>query len=196
LSTISSTPNIIEVLDAPFSTSTSYTLLVGQTAKGLIDSSLDRDFYKVNLVAGQTYTFALVGTGSNFLADPLLTLYSSAGLYVNQDTNNGPGLSSSLTYLASQTGAYYLGAYATGGATGQYGLSFTLGTKASVDLLMAAAAEHSLISATDLDQWGSMGTSATITYGFRNTSPTENSASFSKLSNVEMTAVKEVIELT
>lgn len=190
---------MIEVLDAPFSTSTGYSLLVGQTAQGVIASSLDQDLYKVNLVAGNTYTFALIGTGSNFLADPLLTLYSSQGLYLYQDDDGGPGLSSSLTYTASQTGTYYLGAYATRGTIGQYGLSFASGTVASFDLSMASAAEHSATSTTYFSDWSSIGTSATITYGFRDTGLAYDSAgnlsTFSHLTAVEIVAVREILGL-
>ena len=46
-------PNVIETTDAAASTATIYTLNVGDTAQGVLSSSSDHDWYRVNLVAGQ-----------------------------------------------------------------------------------------------------------------------------------------------
>jgi|GEM_PF-1080152 len=198
MSTISSSPDVVEVLDAPFSTSTPYSLLVGQTARGTLANSLDQDVYKVNLVAGQTYTFALIGTGQNYLTDPILYLYDSQGInIIDQDDGSGPGLSSSLVRTVFQTGVYYLDVYSVGVSSGQYGLSFTSGTTASFDLSMAAAAEHSALTATELNQWGSIGAPVTLTYGFRDSGIAKdnvgNPSQFSKLNSIEISAVREIL---
>ena len=56
-------PDVIESIDAAGGASTTYTLAIGQTAQGSISTLGDHDWFRVDLVAGQTYTFALVGTG-------------------------------------------------------------------------------------------------------------------------------------
>src|SRR5687767_13492354 len=58
-------PDIIETTDAAAGTSTAYTLQIGQIAHGALSANGDHDWYKVDLVAGQTYTFAMVGTGTS-----------------------------------------------------------------------------------------------------------------------------------
>ncbi|MGH9916113.1 MAG: hypothetical protein ACRD63_12610, partial [Pyrinomonadaceae bacterium] len=54
---------LTETTDAAGSTATTYTLAIGKTAQGQVSTTGDHDWFKVNLVAGQTYTFAMVATG-------------------------------------------------------------------------------------------------------------------------------------
>ena len=72
-------PDVIESIDAAGGASTTYTLAIGQTAQGSISTLGDHDWFRVDLVAGQTYTFALVGTGSSGVRDPLLSLLGPDG---------------------------------------------------------------------------------------------------------------------
>src|SRR6476469_6093959 len=106
-------PNVIETTDAAASTATIYTLNVGDTAQGVLSSSSDHDWYRVNLVAGQTYSFAMIGTGTHSLQDTYLSLHNSAGTVLAVDDDSGPASSSSITFTATATGTYYLdaGAY-------------------------------------------------------------------------------------
>ena len=57
-------PTHFETTDAAGSASTSYTLANGQFLQGQVTSNGDQDWYAVSLVAGQSYIFSLVGTGS------------------------------------------------------------------------------------------------------------------------------------
>ena len=57
--------------DAAGSIATAYTLSIGDIVQGALTPS-DHDFYRINLVAGQTYTFSLVGTGVNNVRDTVL----------------------------------------------------------------------------------------------------------------------------
>jgi len=57
-------PNVFETTDAVANTGTTYSLTAGQAAQGTIATNGDHDWYSVGLTAGQTYTFALVGTGA------------------------------------------------------------------------------------------------------------------------------------
>jgi serralysin len=155
-------PNFIESTDATANISTSYDLGIGQTAQGLISTVGDHDWYRVSLVAGQTYAFAEIGTGTNSLQDTYLNLRNSSGTLICFDDDNGPRLSSSFTFTATTTGAYYLDAGAFNDtSTGQYGLTATLGTRPNFDIPMGGGAIDAYSS------WSAAGTGATVTYGFR-----------------------------
>src|SRR5262245_32687518 len=65
--------------DLPATTGTTGTLAPGQTVSGEVAANGDRDFYRVTLTAGQTYTFTLTGSGATPLSDPYLLIYSSNG---------------------------------------------------------------------------------------------------------------------
>ena len=97
-------PNIIEAVDAAASSATAYTLSVGQTAQGALGSNGDHDWYRVTLTAGQTYTFAMTGTGTNNVRDPYLRLYDSSSQLVAENDDALPGNNSIFTYTATATG--------------------------------------------------------------------------------------------
>lgn len=60
--------------DAPDTTATGFVLAVGGWAHGSIGVAGDADFIAIDLVAGQSYSFAMVGIGSNALTNPYLRL--------------------------------------------------------------------------------------------------------------------------
>jgi len=189
---ISSSPNIKETVDTSVGLSSSYLLSLNQTAEGTISSSSDTDFYKVSLVRGQTYTFALIGTGLNDLPDPILKLKDSSGKILLSNDDSGVGYSSLITYTAKKTGLFYLDIQDFYSNPGQYGLSFTQGSKASFNLSMAASACF-----TDSLVWGAAAGSATsITYGFRSAGEgTEQSETFSQLTSAQIYAVHSILNL-
>lgn len=193
-STASTGPNVREVTDASANISTTYSLSVGQSAKGVVSTGGDHDYYKVSLVAGQAYTFAEIGTGVAALKDTYLNLRDSTGKVLAFNNDSGPGLSSLLTYTAKTTGTYFIDAGANGNtATGEYGISVTAGTKASFNIEMGAGALDSYTSWSALNS----ASAATITYGFRSSAPTAYAgpANFSVLSQNEMIAVKSILSL-
>lgn len=103
---------------------TASTLSVGASVTSELDFGSDRDWFAIELTAGQTYTFELVG---GTLADPYLYLFDNSGAIVAADDDSGDGLNSSLTFVADgRSGTYYLSAeaYATTD-TGTYTLSAT-----------------------------------------------------------------------
>src|SRR5687767_8604240 len=63
-------PDLTEAADAAAGTSTAYAFQAGQIAHGTLGANGDHDWYRVNLTAGQTYTVALVGTGTGGVRDP------------------------------------------------------------------------------------------------------------------------------
>jgi hypothetical protein len=103
---------------------TNHTIALGGSASDALATSGDKDWFRVNLSAGQAYTFNLSGADSSngTLADPLLQLYNGAGQLVAQDDNSGPGNDSLLHMTAATTGTFYLVASASGSQTGTYKL--------------------------------------------------------------------------
>jgi subtilisin family serine protease len=96
---------------------------VGSTVAGQIETGGDRDWFKVNVVAGRKYTFC---TQLTTLQDSVLTLYGTDGakkLAYNDDAP-GRGLASQIDWTASATGTYYLEVKAYAGSqTGAYSLT-------------------------------------------------------------------------
>lgn len=144
--------------------------------------------------AGQTYTFAEIGTGTNNLADPFLILLDANGFIIAINNNSGPGLGASITYTAPTTGTYFIDARGALGPGQQYGVSASLGTRPYFDIPMgggAIDADHS---------WSPSGMPATVTYGFRQSAATytvagHNIATFTKASAAEMAAVQTILQL-
>jgi serralysin len=192
---IATRPSFIEAGDAAAGAGTTYTLALGSTVQGSLTAG-DHDFFRVNLIAGQVYSFALTGTGVNNVKDTLLKLYSADGISLLSSDDDGlPGNNSTLTYTAQTTGSYYIDASAyTATDTGQYGLSVTAGNRNNFDLNMAAGVIDSDNS------WSPVaGAGAVVTYGFRQSAASytagSNIGSFTQVSTVERAAVKLALQL-
>jgi VCBS repeat-containing protein len=94
--------DITSTVDAPLNGS----------VNGAIHFIGDRDYYRLDLIAGQTYTFATSAstapiTGSNE-TDTIVTLRNSNGVAIVGDDDSGPGLYSFLTFTPTQSGTYFL----------------------------------------------------------------------------------------
>jgi hypothetical protein len=85
---------------------------VGGGVSGVSDFTGDTDVYSVTLVAGQTYTFSLQGSGPIPLSDTYLELFTGGGGFINADDDGGIGTASILTYTATESGTYFLRARA------------------------------------------------------------------------------------
>jgi serralysin len=183
-------PNIIESADAAASSSTTYVLGLGQTARGQLATGADHDWFAVSLTAGQTYAFAMTGTGTNNVLDTYLRLYGTNGTTLLAQNDDGlEGNNSVITFTPSASGVYYLDAGSYNNLyAGQYGVSFSLGNKASFDTEMGAGVMDSDLA------WGT-----TITYGFRQTAapytvPGSNIATFTQLTAAEIAAVQAIMQ--
>lgn len=75
------------------------------TANGVISSTDLNDTYRVELVAGATYTFSVTGQS---LGDSFIRLYDSLGNFVTYDDDSGGNLNSLLTFNVATGGTYYL----------------------------------------------------------------------------------------
>jgi serralysin len=111
--------------------SSAVAIAVNQAATGSIGSATDVDYFKVNLTAGQTYTFAASSFGKQAITDLKIDLYQSvAGLPLlkGSDDASGPLYGAQYTVTAASTGTYYIKvskgsettAPATSSTTGQY----------------------------------------------------------------------------
>jgi serralysin len=140
-----------------------------QYAHGRLSTEAPTDRFAVSLTAGETYIFAMTGTGSNNVTDPRLTLFGTNGSTQLAFNDNGlPSSNSIITYTAASTGTHFLDASAksTSASPRDYGVSMTTGAKADFDVAMGAGV-------MDSDQsWSTAaGTGATVTYGFRTEAP-------------------------
>jgi hypothetical protein len=117
----------------PGSISTTFTIAVGGTQVGRVNVGGDDDWYRVELVAGQTYVFTLTGSGASPLQDPYLELRDSDGVLIAIDDDAGTGFSSLLRFTATDSGTYFINARAwepDQGAptlTGEYTLTMSTG---------------------------------------------------------------------
>ena len=103
-------------------------VLPGSTGtSGIIEQANDSDMFKVNLTAGTSYTFDLVGTSGTL--NPHLALYNAAlaGLASN-DNATTTTTNAQITYTASVSGVYYLAARDLSTGTGGYTLAAKVAT--------------------------------------------------------------------
>jgi Ca2+-binding RTX toxin-like protein len=81
---------------------------VGGSVSGLIDFTGDVDTITVSLVAGQTYSFSLTGTGGTPVTDTFLSIFSPSAALLVEDDDGGNGTFSLITITAATTGTYTL----------------------------------------------------------------------------------------
>lgn len=76
----------------------------------------DRDWIAIDLVAGETYTISLDGSGSSPVSDTYLRLWTPGSTSANSgtlaalDDDGGPGFYSEITYTATTSGTFYISA--------------------------------------------------------------------------------------
>lgn len=96
--------------DYPWSTTTSGVVNVnGGAATGAINVNGDLDLFKVTLTAGTQYIFTLSRTAGG-LDNPYLELYDPSITYVTYDNSSAGDGNARITYTATSSGTYYLGA--------------------------------------------------------------------------------------
>ena len=94
--------------DIPADASTTATLSVGSSVAGSLDVVGDRDWYRLNLSAGQEVRVDLIGTGNPGVDDTYLRIRDSNGnlLYENDDV--GSSLNSSIAFRAPTSGTFFV----------------------------------------------------------------------------------------
>ena len=107
--------------DAPGNTSSTDAVVFGGSVAGAIDSGGDQDWYRVNLTAGQTYTFWT--NGAQDPTDTLLRLRDASGGVIVTNDDGGQDVLSHITFTATSTGTYFVDVSGFSSAvTGSYSL--------------------------------------------------------------------------
>ena len=112
----------------PANTGTTARLTLDRSVYGDIDTAGDRDWYRVDLTAGQTYEFRLHGIGTGQLADPVVRLRRADGVEIASNNDAGTARwdgtnerDSFLQFTAQTTGVYYVDVGENGdNATGRF----------------------------------------------------------------------------
>ena len=125
--------------DYAASTSTTGSVSIGGSATGMIETSGDNDWFRVSLTAGQSYEFHLNATSSGGLGDPYLNLYNSSGTLLTSNDDGGGSLNSLISFTATTSGNYYLGARAYSSGTGSYVVTATSSSTTSDDYAGSAS---------------------------------------------------------
>jgi hypothetical protein len=125
-------------------TSTTGVVTIGGAATtGRIETTDDVDAFRVSLTAGVTYTFNLNTTSGSL--DPVLALYNSNLTLLTYNDDFGSSNNSQITFTATSSGTYYLGAEGFSG-TGTYSLQGRIGS--------ASAIAQSALSVAPVDSLG------------------------------------------
>lgn len=113
---------VTETTDAAMDTSTIYSMMVGDTFSGTVESGGDRDWVAITLTAGEIYDIDLFGSpsGRGTLGDPVMAVYDSSGTYLDGNDDGGNGTESHLTFTAGYTGTYYVMGRGYSTETGTY----------------------------------------------------------------------------
>lgn len=131
---------IFETADAAQDSTTLYRMAAGDVFFGKLKTDAI-DWIRVDLIAGQTYSFAAIGLGAlaTGATDTDIILRAADSSELASDGDSGPGQSASLTYTALESGAFFIDlcAYASGTAA-QYWLSMTAGVLLRPGLSWAA----------------------------------------------------------
>lgn len=91
--------------------STTSTIAVDGEVTGSLEQDGDRDWYRAELIAGESYEISLAGVGgAGELSDPFLRVYNAQSTLLASDDDSGGGLDSMLTFTASTTGTFFLAA--------------------------------------------------------------------------------------
>ncbi|HEY4404550.1 MAG TPA: NF038122 family metalloprotease [Xanthobacteraceae bacterium] len=123
----------------------------GVPESGSFDTSLDHDWFAINLTAGLTYTFSAQSGGGSFndvaidLRDSSRTILDGQGV-----VDAGANATSSFSYTATSSGTVYLDISAGGnnpaGLSGDYEISATLGGVTS-DTVLDTASTNAVVYA-------------------------------------------------
>ena len=121
---------IVTTDDFPADESTTGSVGVGSSATGSIETGGDRDWFSVELVAGQTYVVDVEGseTGDGTLGDPFLRgIYDADGNFLSGTSNDDfdTSLNSRVRFTPTVNGTYYVAVGAFELNVGTYTVSVT-----------------------------------------------------------------------
>ncbi len=153
-------------------TSTTAVLSVGEIETHAITVAGDADWFKVNLVAGITYSFTLASSGGPGigLPDPDIAIYDSLGNVINSSVNYSDSVVT-ISFRASSSGSYFIGVGDNSTDTGNYALSWVatdtiVNTVATTANLIANGTVTSKIDVAQDSDWFGLNMTAGLSYGF------------------------------
>jgi serralysin len=163
----------------PGDVSSLVSLAIGASVDGAIDTLGDHDWYRVSLVAGQTYTFRTAATGTGDVGDTTISLRDAAGLELAfNDDFGASGLYSQITFTATTSGFYFIdvGAF-NNGVVGNFRLSAATsaplppdavpGDATTTATLAIGSAVSGIVNTTGDHDWFKVTLVAGQTYVFR-----------------------------
>lgn len=108
--------------DAAANTSTTHTIIPGDSFEGTLSSASDQDWVQIDLLPGRFYTFELQGVDSDggTLADPFLILRDGDGVFILQSDDEDGTRDSSITYFVQDIGPHYINVRTFGDGGGTY----------------------------------------------------------------------------
>lgn len=114
-----------EGADAAASRATSYTMSVGDSFNGTLNTAEDQDWVRVNLTPG-TYVITLDGRGTNPVPDTYLRVMNASGTLIAYDDDGGYARNSRMVIDIQTAGTYYLGAGGFGDSfVGDYSMAIS-----------------------------------------------------------------------
>ena len=157
-----------------------YEISVGDTVTSQLETGGDRDWYEVDLTAGQTIRIDL---GNGTLSDSYLIVYDANGRIISEDDDSGSGFWSSTVYYAETDQTIFISAEGYDGAqTGSYELSVSEITAPNFDPL-------------DSLEWGTSLSSNTVTVYFSTSGYTEDGFTSEGVNSYERQQFLESLEL-
>ncbi len=184
-------------------TSSSTSISVGSSLSSVIDSAGDLDYVRINLVAGQTYTFSLDG-GS--LIDAYLELRDASGVLIAQNDDGGIAYDSLLMFRPTSSGQYWVVARGYDSSqTGTYTLevdTVDVGNSSPTTFADNGKPQFSWdeaaiqITRSGASWANAFHTSAVVTYSFRSTAPAtmpDDTGGFSRFSAAQIAAAEATL---
>jgi len=193
--------------DIADNTSSTTVLAIGGSISTNLNANIDKDFFQVNLVAGQTYVFTMSRAGSAPALDTFLEIRSAGGALLKENDDGGIGTNSVLMYRATETGTHFLsagswnsassGAYTVTAQAIETGPS-TVTTFASNGKPQFSWTEAAYQITREGASWApDFGQSAVVTYSFRADAPAtmpSDTTGFSRFNATQIAAAEAALQ--
>lgn len=129
--------------DALFGREQTSNVLTGSSTSGTIGVAGDRDWFQLNMAAGQRIQIDQrgAGAGTGTLGDGALQLYDGLGRLVAADADSGPGADARIVFTAPTAGVYYIVVSGAGASAGTYQIVTAAASPAGMAVDIAASAE-------------------------------------------------------